>query len=84
MGSIVSVDIFKVKFSKHYYDDPKTNIDEITTIDYIMTSKKMMVKENLFKIERKTKKGNQIYILFRYYPGKNLAKVINAQKKGGR
>jgi len=26
----------KVVFSEHYYTDPKTNLDEITVIEYIM------------------------------------------------
>ena len=74
----------KIIFSEHYYKDPNTNIDEITVIDYVMTSKKQMVKKNMFKIERRTRKRKSIYILFRYYPKKNLIKIINAKMKGGK
>ena len=49
----------KIIFSEHYYKDPETNIDEITVIDYVMTSKKQVVKKNMFKIERRTRKKSK-------------------------
>ncbi|MBI4361706.1 MAG: hypothetical protein HY558_00880 [Euryarchaeota archaeon] len=48
-----------------------------------MTSRKKSLGENLFKIEKRTRKGTRVYILFSYDLAEDTIWVINAKERPG-
>jgi len=71
----------RIRFTEHYKKDPKTNINNIMVTHYILTSKKKLLGGNIFKIDRRVKKGYNVYILFSYDRKEDIVWVINAKKR---
>ena len=70
-----------IKFTQHFKKDRSNNILKKIVVHYIMVCSKKTLGKELFKIEHRTKKGKQIYILYKYYKKRDEIWVINAKQK---
>ncbi|MDI6916292.1 MAG: hypothetical protein QMC80_00670 [Thermoplasmatales archaeon] len=73
----------RIRFTEHYKKDPETNIDRVMVTHYILTSRKKLLGGNIFKIDKRVKKGYEVYILFSYDRKEDAIWVINAKKRKG-